>query len=423
MADLADVRSKRGLKYMDAEKGYIEAFRRFGLDLATAPSDQAIARLKALPAELCAQVVTFLDDWAVAGYEGTSMSPLALARGLDPNPERNRLRSFLEKKGLKEDADAIHSMAERNNLIESGPSSALLLASALERIENENEAIEVLRSAVVRYPCDLWVNSDLANRLRWARPAQTDDAIRYYSIVRALRPSTGTELADLLQTQNRDREAEGIRREVINSQPEDASNWASLIKLLKTRGKSEKAREIGDRWLASVREQIKRAPKDAVPHLKAAFVYDALNDRANEIAELKEGARLTQESSAAISHFLGHVLFLEGDLRGAASAYRQALRIDPADVSCHYDLAFTLCRFGDHVGEVQALREALRHKTLDTCCTQIGGVLICTVIFFRQKIINFTVGFLLTNKVINRWHAALRNQGMFPAQSSLAATR
>ena len=54
MADLAEVRSKRGLEKMEAEKGYNEAFQRFGLDLATVPADQAIARLKALPTELCA---------------------------------------------------------------------------------------------------------------------------------------------------------------------------------------------------------------------------------------------------------------------------------------------------------------------------------------------------------------------------------
>ena len=56
-------------------------------------------------------------------------------------------------------------MAKRPNLIESGPSTALLLASALERVEDKDGAIAVLRATVVRYPGDLWVNSELAHRL------------------------------------------------------------------------------------------------------------------------------------------------------------------------------------------------------------------------------------------------------------------
>ena len=64
MADLADVRSRRGLEMMKAEKCYLKAFQRYGLDLTTTPVDQAITRLKTLPEALCAEVVTFLDDWA-----------------------------------------------------------------------------------------------------------------------------------------------------------------------------------------------------------------------------------------------------------------------------------------------------------------------------------------------------------------------
>ncbi len=366
MADLADVRSKRGLKTMDAEKGYPKAFRRYGLDLTTTPVEQAITRLKTLPEALRHEVVTFLDDWAFArgGTENETAGPLALARGLDPDPERNRLRSLLENKDLKADADALSGMAKRPNLIESGPSTALLLASALERVDHKDAAIGVLRATVVRYPGDLWVNSELAHRLNEMEPPQSAEAIRYYSIVRALRPSSGRELADLLRDENRASEAEAIRRELTKLQPDDPRTWSELIELLKTRRNAEGIREIGNQWVDWVREQIKRAPNEAAPHLKAACVYHVLNDRPNQIAELKEAARLTEKGRLAIDHLLGHVLFFEDDLKGVANAYREALRVDPTDLNCVYELAFSLCLSGDHKGEVQALREAVRQKSV-----------------------------------------------------------
>ena len=157
-------------------------------------------------------------------------------------------------------------MAKRQSLIESGPSTALLLASALERIENKDEAIDVLRAAVVRFPGDLWLNSDLANRLRSGTPNQTEDAIRYYSIFRALRPSTGTELADLLQSQKRDREAEAIRRELTKLQPDDPRTWAKLIELLKTqrerRGGSVRSAISGLPWFGN---RSSSPPNEACP--------------------------------------------------------------------------------------------------------------------------------------------------------------
>ncbi len=366
MADLADVRARRGLDKMEAEKGYPKAFQRYGLDLTTTPVEQAITRLKTLPEALRHEVVTFLDDWAFerGGTENETSSPLALARGLDPDPERNRLRSLLEKKDLKADADALSGMAKRPNLIESGPSTALLLASALERVEDKDGAIAVLRATVVRYPGDLWVNSELAHRLNEMKPPQSAEAIRYYSIVRALRPSSGRELADLLQDEKRDPEAEAIRRDLTKLQPDDPRTWSELIELLKTQRNTEAIREIGNQWVAWVREQIKRAPNEAAPHLKAACVYHVLNDRPNQIAELKDAARLTEKGRPAINHLLGHMLFFADDLKGVANAYCEALRVDPTDLNCAYELAFNLCLSGDHNGEVQALREAVQQKSV-----------------------------------------------------------
>ena len=54
-----------------------------------------------------------------------------------------------------------------------------------------------------RYPDDAWANFELATLLRYAMPPQGDDAIRYYTAARALRPETGFDLAEMLQAQPR----------------------------------------------------------------------------------------------------------------------------------------------------------------------------------------------------------------------------
>ena len=56
--------------------------------------------------------------------------------------------------------------------------------------------------------------------------------------------------------------------------------------------------------------------------------------------------------------------FFRGDLKGVANAYREALRVDPTDPNCPYELAFQLCLSGDHNGEALALREAVRQKSV-----------------------------------------------------------
>ena len=83
---------------------------------------------------------------------------------------------------------------------------------------------------------------------------------------------------------------------------------------------------------------------------------------ANQIAELKEAARLTQKGRLEINHVVGHVLFFEDDLKGVANAYSEALRVDPTDFNCAYELAFNLCLSGDHNREVQVLREAVQQR-------------------------------------------------------------
>src|SRR5262249_9179368 len=162
---------------------------------------------------------------------------------------------------------------------------------------------------------------------------------------RALRPSSGSELASLLVDQGKVEEANAVRSELTRLDPDDPWNWALLIGDLKKRGKTEEAQALADRWIAWVRASLRQASNDAIVPLKAALVFRSLGERKRELAELREAARIRPQNPDCQQQ-LAHVLLLENDLGGAIEAYRAAARVDSKNVLRLYELAFALCLSG-----------------------------------------------------------------------------
>ena len=77
-----------------------------------------------------------------------------------------------------------------------GPISLDLLGRALKDAGDPAGAEAVLRRAQRRYPGDVWINYDLASSLE--KLARREEAIRYYTAARSLRPETAHELAHAL---------------------------------------------------------------------------------------------------------------------------------------------------------------------------------------------------------------------------------
>jgi serine/threonine protein kinase/cytochrome c-type biogenesis protein CcmH/NrfG len=357
LADLKVIRSNRGRDDTDPNRDYPEAFRRYGLNLVSTSQEQSVARLKDLPEVIRREIVTFLDDWA-ASYktvEGAkSVSPLALAKGLDPNEDRNRLRTLLEKEDLEGDAETLRALAKQSKLIESGPTTLLLLASALRKAGDNSTAEAMLREALLQYPGDVWLNYELADLCR-----DRTDKIHYASIARALGAPVG-EFADSFERLGKSEEAKAIYRDETKMKPSYTHYWYVYIDLLKRKGTAEEVREVRDRWVSYVNDQIRLSPNDAIRHYHAAEAYFELDDIPNLIASLQESARLTKQGRSAVYWCLGHALFVKGELKPAENAYREAIRLDPEDISCRYELASTLCHSGDHKGEAEVLQEALK---------------------------------------------------------------
>ncbi len=255
-------------------------------------------------------------------------------------------------------------MANEAGLVEYGPSTALLLASSLDRAGEGNNAIAILRTAVARYPGDVWTNLELAKLLRNAKPPHREDAIRYYTAARALRPETGFELAEVLNEQGRSDDAETIYQELVRRNPESFLVQFRLLKVLQKVGKSDEARSMAERITAHFRDKLRRQSNSPLAHERFIESLWVTGNCAEAVAAMRDATSYF-ERECGFYHTLGHMLLALDDYQGAIAAYRDAIRIDPSNVDCHLVLAWALGRVGDRKAEILELftiRSALRQQ-------------------------------------------------------------
>lgn len=100
--------------------------------------------------------------------------------------------------------------------------TAVLLGRALADSGEAEAAVALLRPAAVRHPGDVWVNSNLAWALERQGSTDLEEAVRYFTAARALRPETAHELAHLLERMGRGTEAEAVFRDLTDRRPENA---------------------------------------------------------------------------------------------------------------------------------------------------------------------------------------------------------
>src|SRR5262249_53048716 len=153
----------------------------------------------------------FLDDWSdvrrlakrpVAAWR----QPLEAARRADPDPYRDRLRAILlaEDRRPEMGAKALAAAPEAADL---PAPTVVLLVRALAGLGQAEAAVTLPRPAAGRPPDDVWVNFVLAEALDGLRPSAREEAVRYYTAARALRPETAHELAHLLERMGHGAEA------------------------------------------------------------------------------------------------------------------------------------------------------------------------------------------------------------------------
>ncbi len=305
---LVDIRSAKAddRDGSETDAAYAGAFRDAGLDLAALAPAEAGARIKARPPGVALAIAAALDDWSAVrrGLRGDRAGANRLAevaRVADPDPWRNDLRAALANADKDRRREALQALAGAAKFDELGAVSLDLLGNALAGAGDPATAERVLRRAQVRHSGDVWVNYDLAGVL--ARLNRSDEAIRFYTAARALRPETAHDLAQALADKGESDEAIEVFRDLTRRRSRIGRHLGCLGETLQGRGRSKEAAEAFERAVAALREAIRLKPDDAAAHdnLGAALYLQGKLDEA--VAEFREAIRLKPDYAAAHNNF------------------------------------------------------------------------------------------------------------------------
>ena len=120
-------------------------------------------------------------------------------------------------------------------------------------------AESVLRRAQQRHPGDVWVNYELGTVLE--KLSRRDEAIRFYTAARAIRPETAHELAHALEKRGDSDEAIAVFRDLKELAPRQRQ--ASRLpgrRCSRRKGLSQEAGEAFEAAVAAGREAIRLKP-------------------------------------------------------------------------------------------------------------------------------------------------------------------
>ena len=270
-------------------------------------------------------------------------------------------------------------------------SSLLALGMALSGSGQTAEAAKTLEKLAASYPDSAEAHFTLANL--YAKLEQYGDAAAAYSRTLKLDPSNDTAklaLVKSLLALFRNEEALPVVEDYISMHPRDAEALylAGLANRRLARLTEAEAALLGAAALTPrdykiqynlgvVLEQLRKfdgardhleqagaiRPGEAEVHFRLAAVFRGLSNEARAGEELKlfraMKDREQQLRQAELGTHRAHELMEKGDAGAAAELYREALKLDPANINTLFDLSLALSKLGDSAGEREVLGRAL----------------------------------------------------------------
>jgi tetratricopeptide (TPR) repeat protein len=316
-----------------------------------------------------------LDDWAAVRRDlrndATGAKRLsAAARLADPDPWRNNLRDALEITDRPTRRDRLIALIASVKEQVLPPVSFDLLGKALGHVGAKAEAESVLRRGRRIYPGDVWLNYDLAQALE--KLSRGQEAIRYYTAARTLRPETAHELAHALKNQGESEEGISVFRDLVRVRPGNGRHLSCLGDALQGRGLREEAQQALTESVAVLQKTIAARPDDAYAHVQIGNAFSSLGRLDEALAMYREAARLKPGSSLALVS-LGKALESYWRYDEAVAMYRESLRSEPDDTSALIALGRTLVLMGRGDEGIETLRQAVRIAPDDGMCHNALG--------------------------------------------------
>jgi serine/threonine-protein kinase len=306
---------------------YAVAFREYGIDVVAMSPGETAEAIRARPA-VAAQLTAALDDWALECAERyRSLEPLfpadqhdwqnlvEAARLADPDPRRNLLRRALGQQPFAIDTAPFAEMASPESIAALPPITVQLLAAAFRRAGDEDAALAALRKAQRVHPSDLWLNYDLARSFE--TQGDDDQAARFYTAARTIRPEVGHALAHVLERQGRGEAAVDLFRELTRLRPDSPSHYVCLAHAL------FEEREF-DAALVACRRALELKANKADPSLIRAATLAGRGDLGAAETEFRALLEAYPSNCAAYDE-LGQLLARQGRVADAVPAFEQAL--------------------------------------------------------------------------------------------------
>jgi tetratricopeptide (TPR) repeat protein len=327
-----------------ADRGYAAALAEAGMGRVGDDPDAVARRLA--DSGVREALVAALDDWAATTPEdGRRAWVLGLARRLDPDPRRDRLRDPAAWQG----AVRLARLAAGPGVREQPPELVVALGMRLRDLGGQAEGL--LRAAQERQPGDFWANFSLGIALADVKP---EEAVGYFRASLAVRPRTGavyTNLGSVLADHGRAAEAAAAYRRALTCDSTLALPHNNLGNLLRARGKAAEA-------AAAYRRAIALDPRYAPAHYNLGLLLKARGKVAEAAAEYRRAIRLDPNYAAAHSG-LGNALREQGRAAEAEAEYRRAIRLDPKLAHAHNGLGNVLGARGRAAEAEAAYRRAI----------------------------------------------------------------
>jgi serine/threonine-protein kinase len=330
---------------------FAAAFDGYGIHAASADPTQAAAQVRAaLGDDAAPRVAAALDLWSVlAPAAPDAARPAALARAVDPDADRNRVRDAIATR----DAGRLRGIASDAETISLQPPTISLIAAALRPFDASASTALLVR-AFHRYPGDFWIELELASRLVGRARPGANRAWRHALAARALRPDSRGAILALARAQTRSgrpKFAADLLEDAIRRDPADADLHGAL---------SEARFAAADFGAAAkeAREAVRLEPDE--PEWRCGLAT-ALAAASNLEGALDEARRLVQFASARprAHECLGDVLLARGEVTEAITSFGEAVRLDPNRAAAHTGLGRALAAKGDAEGAEKELAAAL----------------------------------------------------------------
>ena len=325
--------TKHDVTRADAE--YRRAFADFGIAIDELPFHEAAHRLGSRGA--ATEFAAALDSWALArSLSGSDhwKSLLALAKAVDPDDTRCRLRDAWERR----DRTALQTMAASEPVLRQPAHTLYLLGVALREVGNLDGGIAFLRKAQQRHPDDFWINIQLVHYYAWeVKPSPRAEVNRYAAAANAVRKQSAAPyryLANQLLTAGKLDEAVAANREAVRLKPDYWAAHYNLGVALKRQGQRDEA-------IAAHREAARLMPTWSWPHAALASALSEKGDTAGAEAAIREALRLGPDE-ASVHHGVGVALANLKRLDEAIVHFRRAVELDSKDAKMHCDLGTSL---------------------------------------------------------------------------------